>query len=405
LDNEIQFVNLENDEVIKKLRGHYCETYHGNFSMNKSGSLIAWDNLDQINIINTQDGETVKKISDFKSKIINTAFSPSENIIAASMVDSTIKFFDITLGNNTLTINTGNHFSESLEFSPDGSLIAAGFSDSTVKFWNSINGKLIKTIEEQKNTKTIFAFNPVNKSVAICSEDGIIIWDLQTWLPIDTIFGHKRSINCVAYNQDGTLLASVSNYSDYNMILWNTKDWKMIDSIQSSYFFIITFTFHPYLKYLITGEYRTISFYEFDSLGQAFKISGHEQDIPSLAITPDGSQLISSSYDGTLKIWDLSKFITDVEIERNNHNTNNYDLELIPNPVSDILILKMNECDFEPMITISDILGRGIEIGNDKISFRNNNSMTISTKELNSGLYFLQYRCRAKVITKIFQKL
>ena len=406
LDNEIQFINLENDEVIKILRGHYCEPYRGKFSMNKSGNLIAWDNFNQINFINPQDGEIVKKISDFKSEIINTAFSPSENIIAASMTDSTIKFFNLTTGNNTLIINVGKPISESLEFSPDGNLIAAGCLDSTVRFWNSANGKLIKTISlgKLKYNKVNFAFNPENKSVAVCMNDTVIyIWDLQSWLPSYTLIGHKSFICCIAYNRDGTLLASSSISPESKIILWNINDGEIIDSLRGQPYTII---FHPYLKYFVTGTRYTISFFEFDSLKEAFQINGHESIIPTLAITPNGSQLISSSWDGTLKIWDLSKFITNVEIERNNGNTNNYDLELIPNPVTNNLILRMSfECDFEPVIIISDILGRKIKIGTDNISFGNDNSITIYMSELNSGLYFLRYKCGDKVIIKIFQKL
>ena len=34
-------------------------------------------------------------------------------------------------------------------------------------------------------------------------------------------------------------------------------------------------------------------------------LSGHEQDVQSVAITPDGEEIISGSFDGTIKIWNL----------------------------------------------------------------------------------------------------
>ena len=49
----------------------------------------------------------------------------------------------------------------------------------------------------------------------------IKLWNIETKAEIATLYGHKKSVNSVAFNNIGTLLASGS--SDTTIKLWNIE--------------------------------------------------------------------------------------------------------------------------------------------------------------------------------------
>ncbi|MFM7580698.1 MAG: WD40 repeat domain-containing protein, partial [Microcystaceae cyanobacterium] len=102
--------------------------------------------------------------------------------------------------------------------------------------------------------------------------------DLETGKIIHTLLGHENSVNSLSFNPDGKTLASGSD--DKTIKVWDTITGLNIN------------TFH-----------------------------GHDSYIKSLKFSPDGKILASgSSFDGTIKLWDMdldSLMVRDCDWVRN----------------------------------------------------------------------------------------
>jgi WD40 repeat protein len=52
---------------------------------------------------------------------------------------------------------------------------------------------------------------------------------------------------------------------------------------------------------------NTIRVWDLENDGNEIKkLEGHEGGITSIAITPDGKNIVSGSFDGTIKVWNLT---------------------------------------------------------------------------------------------------
>jgi WD40 repeat protein len=99
---------------------------------------------------------------------------------------------------------------------------------------------------------------------------------------------HSGTIWSVAFSPDGTKIVSGSN--DKTIKVWDSGAPRALKS--------------PHL-----GQNRRLLSCLADKLGLlSEKMNAHSQCITSVAFSPDGTKIVSGSYDQTIKVWDMVKW-------------------------------------------------------------------------------------------------
>lgn len=211
-------------------------------------------------------------------QIDSLTFSRDGRLLASGSFNGTVRLWDWRTGRLVQTLSGHSRMVKSLAFTPDGSTLMTGSLDGSIRVWNTSTGALIRTIDAGQGIEAI-ALSPNGSTLAGAGIAKIVtLWDWQRGRAIRRSGPHPRSIYALAFSPDGSTLAfspdgqsvggppPADNLRDYNTIrLWNSERDRMVGN----------------------------------------PLRGHRDYVTSLAFSPSGQQLISTSLDFTIRIWNV----------------------------------------------------------------------------------------------------
>lgn len=165
----------------------------------------------------------------------------------------------------------------SLDFASDGRFIASGSGDRTIRLWDLQENICVLTLSIEDGVTTV-AMSPNGRYVAAGSLDkSVRIWDTTSGALIERTEGeqgHKDSVYSVAFSPNGEHLVSGSLDKTIRM-------WKLTNRTQ---------------------QFNTSSNPKSGECIRTFE--GHKDFVLSVALTPDGSWVMSGSKDRGVQFWD-----------------------------------------------------------------------------------------------------
>ncbi|KAF9460308.1 WD40-repeat-containing domain protein [Collybia nuda] len=283
------------------------------------GQYIASGSQDKtIRLLDAQTGALrAKPFEGHKDYITCMASSPNGPYIVSGSNDKTIRLWDIRTGDSKVIERCHINPIRSIAFSSDGKYIASGAED--VKIWDSITGLEIKMAWESNFDMHIrsLAFSPDGLFIAAGTGDGTIkVWNIESGHGgvNKLIEGHIGSILSVAFSCDGKYI--VSGSVDMTVRVWNTLTGEAVgDPLQGHTNAVTSVVFLPDGKSIASGSKdKTIRMWDLETDTGIKKHSsttikkhsdGHAHVVQSVAISSDGKNIVSGSYDKTIRLWDV----------------------------------------------------------------------------------------------------
>ncbi len=309
----------------------YVQTGHASparsVALSGDGKYLASGSDDHaVKVWDMASGQELKTLRGHTDRVNSVAFSPDSKILASGSWDHKIRLWDVASGRllQTLSHDEGVNV---VAFSPDGRMLASGSFDFTIRVWDVATGREIKKmmpkIEEPGETMRGYqqrlsddrppqfvsasftevrrGFEPefVNPS-SISRRDPVDGGD-----PSHIVWG-------LAWSPDGRRLASCSYVA---VRVWDINSGAELKAIAATEEIVLhSVAFGPDGKTLAIGvspsfEAKTkvfgINLHD-AATGRLLKsLNGHESDVWSIVFSPDGSSLASSSWDGTIRFWDI----------------------------------------------------------------------------------------------------
>jgi WD40 repeat protein len=237
--------------------------------------------------------------------ITNVTLSPDGKLVAASG-DTALRLWDITTGAERAALDG----SGSPEFSPSGKLLAfatGGYGDNhTVRLLDTETATEIGTLLGMSRAWSV-AFSPDGQTLAVSDWDRISLWhvnDFQApWLIESVNPGWARDL---AFSHDSRLLAVATN--DRIAVFDLQSQGAPGYSLQSPLGDVWSLAFSPDGSRLAAavGDHQSGMAQIWDvATGQPLAaLQGHRHRVTGIAYSPDGRRLITSSHDGSLRLWD-----------------------------------------------------------------------------------------------------
>ncbi|KAJ3336459.1 hypothetical protein HDU83_009406, partial [Entophlyctis luteolus] len=126
-----------------------------------------------------------------------------------------------------------------------------------------------------------------------------------TWGPlVSSMSGHTGEVTSVAFNHDGSLIASGS--FDKTVRVWNSLSGALVSELKGHSNWVCSVAFNHDGSFIASGSSdRTVRVWNPLSGALVSELKGHSRSVNSVAFNHDGSLIASGSGDGTVRVWNL----------------------------------------------------------------------------------------------------
>jgi WD40 repeat protein len=278
--------------------------------LDPDGKRIVSGHLDgTIRVWDSATGEKLKEFHAHNQPLWSMAASSDGRFVVSGSSDKTIKVWDTETFEESKTLLGHEGPVGAVVVSPNTDLIVSlGGGEKVLRVWDVQSGSELMTIGDKKTDFECIVFSPDGKDIISGDNAGDIkIWDSATGEMLLAIHAHPDSISCVKFNLDGSKIASAAGW-DGQIKVWDSKTGIHLasfhgDKEQDAE----AIAFSPDDKYIVFGLGNLIKIFEIETGSELKTLSGHEAWLTSLAFTRDGKRIISSSWDGTVRLWDISR--------------------------------------------------------------------------------------------------
>lgn len=293
-----------NGTLVRTLAGHengiWAAAYH------PEGQTIVTGSADKTARIWQLHNGLMTRLEGHRSDVNQVVFSPDGNWLVSASKDRSIKLWSQN-GSFIRDLENDSGWKSDTKFSPTGEEIIATGSSGTVERWEFDGTSIEPSLKLNSGAIQSLDYHPLGTSLVIAGQDKRLrIWNLRRDV-VKSWFAHDAPIQKVAFSRDGRAIASAS--LDGSVKLWEAGTAKFLTSFVGHRGEVRAIAFSDTI--LATGGLdRTIKLWQPD--GTLIKtLSGHQDQIYSLAFSPDGTLFASASLDKTIKIWtNTGKLIT-----------------------------------------------------------------------------------------------
>jgi WD40 repeat protein len=338
-----------------KLLAAMSESQKGSNPRNRPRTMTLWnvEAGELLHVLKPPPGPTVRKRTvrrswraepgEYDADALTLAFSPDGALLASSDEHCSVRLWDVSTGKLQRNIGeppTSDRIISrsqagrvtSIEFSPDGATLAIAGRGSLLYSWDVGTGEFLGCSYIHGNAIGSAFFSPEGDVLASADGDGAVaLWDRETLRIWRTLRRHAGRVRSIAFAPDQTLLASASD--DHTVILWDIATGRFQTALDGHTGPVRSVAFSPDGSTLASagGDHRVRLWSRPQSstgrpelsvvtppvpppaarpkdlcAGELIRFAGHADKVLDLRFLPDGSGLISSGADRTVRLWDLA---------------------------------------------------------------------------------------------------
>ncbi len=247
----------------------------------------------------------LRQLKDHDSLIFSFAITPDGNKAITGSYNGNLCIWNLNSGENIKKINKHSSIVSFIDITPDGKIAASVSGDGQIFVLDLESGNTIQKLDDHQEMVKKAYISPDGLNVIFIDEkDTIYIWDLKN---------KKNEIITLFTNQSVFAVSSdfkhFVTFNKENLELWDMKTFKPVKNIKF-YGDPKSIAFTPDLKKIISVKYSKILIYNLDSVKKQFLDTTRDNinigPIFGFDITADGKIAVTTSGDGSIRIWDLN---------------------------------------------------------------------------------------------------
>lgn len=364
-------VSLYDAETLEELLYFETDSSVNSLAFSLDGNTLATGLIDNsIRVWKVSDGTLLKKFENQQEETANSgadnvqvnvvAFSPNGELLAAGLSDGNVNVWKLADDTIILTPKKQGSGISGLFFSPDGSTLISSSYDGTTYSRNVVDGKLIGTFGGRNIRVAALSANGkilVTYDRRYINETGnLFIWDTENGKKLQTIVVaekyQRNDVSSLSISPDGQLLAA--GLEDHTIKIWSVGSGVLQNTLEdlrpnNGWYYLDSFTvaFSADSQFVLLAGADTIGVWNVRngnllnreiiksdagyklaispdgqilasvegpnvylrqiSDGNSISIQDNIQSNESVAFLPDGTTLVISMFDNTVRFWPLSE--------------------------------------------------------------------------------------------------
>ncbi|EMD36386.1 hypothetical protein CERSUDRAFT_115389 [Gelatoporia subvermispora B] len=358
------FVQVDMSTILDVRHNHMVHS----LAFSPDGGIIAISSGDGILQFATLNGHKTQVDAAFGGPVRTVAFSSSGSWFATASGDHAVRIWDVASMTELLLLNGNLARVNKVSFSPDGSYVASASTDGTVRLWDSSTGEpfLMWDKDDVDHACISLAFSSNGTHLFVGTDQGTI-YLVDSTTGADTTFfvdEYRGPISTVDVSYNGSCIAASHPRA---VLLWKsftpgTPPIMLEGHTETVY--CVTFT--PNGSRLVSGSFdNTVRVWDVKTCDVICVLQDHTADIMSIAVSPSESYIVSGDESGVIRLWDTA--IADAHIEM--------EFEL-PSGISSEVSLLAGKVDDE-LDTYSET-----ELSNNRATHRLTQRSTIDNREI-----------------------
>jgi RNA polymerase sigma factor (sigma-70 family) len=272
------------------------------------GGLRLWD---------VATGDVLAEGKGGPADFVCLAFAPDGKTVAGAGNDNKLRLWDAATGRERWVKQSATGAVSAIAFSPDGNTIAA-VESKTLSFWDAATGQKSDRRWGQNRRIALATFSPDGRTLAAACEpppdaresdmvvrlvDVATLQEVRQLAPEKTGTSNSDALQSLALARGGKILATANGLGEVR--LWDTDTGKELRRCQGGRSFLTALAFSADGRMLAGADRGLLRMWDTASAKELSPVQGgHKQLVSSVAFTPDGGTVVSTSWDGSVREWD-----------------------------------------------------------------------------------------------------
>ena len=323
-DGTVRIFDVETGQQATELSAH--DGWVSGLAFTPDGSSLLSASIDATaHVWDLATGEATLVLDDHRWGITGAAISPDGTSVATASLDGRARTWDADTGEHLQTFFTDVLMFD-VTYSADGTRLAAGGSDGVAHVWDADTGEHLRTLPGHTGVVGSVALTPDGGGLLSASLDGTTrLWDIRDegsrdWL---TVRGPSLRWVGVAFSPDGTRFAVPADPA--GVTLRDSSTGAIVRRLEGHAARIVNMAFSPDGSLLAgvagTGEgdpdaNATVPVWDVETGELLLSLTGHRGETTrGVAFNPDGTRLVTTGSDGTLRLWNAATGAEEGRIE------------------------------------------------------------------------------------------
>jgi len=239
-----------------------------------------------------------------QSPVSAMAFSPKSNCWLVTRGDGSVAMHSEDSAATEICPPQG-HSANAIAITPDENWAVIASSDTTIRRVKLDTHEAAEPLPGHKAfVNAIIVSADGRFAFSGSSDHSIKVWGLDKGNCIATLNGHTGPVNALRLTGDGKILISVGDDGDIR--LWDIAKRKCLDCLNTSHRFVTALALIGTNHLLTGGSDRRVCMWNLAKHQVELTFEGHTDTIRSISYMSDVRLIVSSSYDQTVKVWDVS---------------------------------------------------------------------------------------------------